>query len=61
MREKDLPFDRTKHVCYTKNANSTCRSSMHDPAAPYDGYDESGDTEERARSVRLAKQIDYIH
>ena len=20
MREKDLPFDRTKHVCYTKNA-----------------------------------------
>jgi len=20
MREKNLPFDRTKHVCYTKNA-----------------------------------------
>ena len=20
MRDKDLPFDRTKHVCYTKNA-----------------------------------------
>ena len=37
------------------------KKRMHDPAAPYDGYDESGDTEERARSVRLAKQIDYIH
>ena len=35
------------------------KKRMHDPAAPYDGYDESDDTEEKARSARLAKQIDY--
>ena len=27
----------------------------------FPGYDESDDTEERARSVRLAKQIDHTH
>ena len=36
------------------------KKRMHDPAAPYDGYDETDDTEEKARSVRLAKQIDHI-
>ena len=35
------------------------KKRMHDPAAPYDGYDEADDTEEKARSVRLAKQIDH--
>ena len=34
------------------------KKRMHDPDAPYDGYDESDDTEEKARSARLAKQID---
>ena len=33
---------------------------MHDSAAPYDGYDEADDTEEKARSVRLTKQIDHM-
>lgn len=28
MREKDLPFDRTKHVCYTKNARK-CVQKLH--------------------------------
>ena len=36
------------------------KKRMHDPAAPYDGYDETDDTEEKARSMRLAKQIDHI-
>ena len=35
------------------------KKRMHDPAAPFDGYDETDDTEEKARSVRLAKQIDH--
>ena len=32
---------------------------MHDPASPYDGYDETDDTEEKARNVCLAKLIDH--
>ena len=28
---------------------------MHDPKAPYDGFDESGDTEEKAKNGVLAK------
>ncbi len=32
------------------------KQKPHDPKAPYDGYDESGDTEERARTELLAKQ-----
>lgn len=35
------------------------KKRMHDPSAPYDGYEESEDTEQNARSIRLAKQIDY--
>ena len=35
------------------------KKRMHDPNAPYDGYEESEDTEQSARSSRLAKQIDY--
>jgi glyoxylase-like metal-dependent hydrolase (beta-lactamase superfamily II) len=38
--------------------NSFRKQTPHDPNAPYDGYDEADDTEERARSVRLEKQID---
>ena len=29
MREKDLPFDRTKHVCYTKNAKKCVQKLLH--------------------------------
>ena len=32
------------------------KRKIHDPDAPYDGYDESDDTEEKARTVLLAKQ-----
>lgn len=32
------------------------RQKSHDPEAPYDAYNESDDTEERARSVYLKKQ-----
>ena len=35
------------------------KKRMHDPAAPYDGYDEADDTEEKARGAFLAKQIDH--
>ena len=45
-----------------RNMTELCapfKKRMHDPAAPYDGYDENDDTEEKARSVRLAKQIDH--
>ena len=34
------------------------KQKPHDPNAPYDGFDESEDTEEKARTVRLVKQID---
>ena len=39
--------------------NSFRKQKPHDPNAPYDGYDEADDTEEHARSVLLAKQVDY--
>ena len=35
------------------------KKRMHDPDAPYDGYEESDDTEEKARTMLLKKQIDY--
>lgn len=35
------------------------RKRMHDPDAPYDGYEESDDTEEKARTVLLKKQFDH--
>lgn len=34
------------------------KQEVHDPTAPYDGYDEQGDTEERARGNRLPKAWD---
>lgn len=39
-----------------KVCNSYKKQKSHDPTAPYDGYDESDDTEEKARSIRLPKQ-----
>ena len=31
------------------------KQKPHDPNAPYDGYDESEDTKERAQNERLSK------
>lgn len=47
----DFAFAQRDKVC-----NAYVKQKPHDPNAPYDGYDESGDTEEKARSVRLKKQ-----
>lgn len=44
----DFVFAHRDRVC-----RSLKKQRPHDPSAPYDGYDESGDTEERARKVRL--------
>jgi 2-dehydropantoate 2-reductase len=38
--------------------SSLKKQKPHDPSAPYDGYDESGDTKERARKVRLSSVND---
>ncbi|MBQ7370649.1 MAG: MBL fold metallo-hydrolase [Blautia sp.] len=44
----DFVFAHREQVC-----NSLKKQKPHDPTAPYDGYDESEDTESRARNVRL--------
>ena len=46
----DFAFAHKDKVC-----NAWRRQKPHDPDAPYDGYDESDDTEEKARTVRLSK------
>lgn len=47
----DFAFAQRDKVC-----NAYVKQKPHASNAPYDGYDESGDTEEKARSVRLKKQ-----
>ena len=47
----DFAFAHRDQVC-----NSFKKQKPHDPKAPYDGYDERDDTEEKARTVRLEKQ-----
>lgn len=42
-----------------KICNSMKKQKPHDPTAPYDGYDEREDTEERARGERLHKAWSY--
>lgn len=49
----EFAFRHRDKVC-----NSFKKQKPHDPNAPYDGYDESDDTEERARTIKLAKQTD---
>ena len=44
----DFAFHYKDKVC-----NSLQKQKPHDPSAPYDGFDETGDTREKARSVRL--------
>ena len=46
----DFAFRHRDKVC-----NSLKKQKPRDPAAPYDGYDESDDTEARARRERLPK------
>lgn len=45
-------FAHTDLVC-----NASKRQKPHDPKAPYDGYDESDDTREKAGTVRLEKVL----
>ena len=47
----DFAFAHTDKVC-----NGYKKQKPHDPRAPFDGYVETDDTEERARSERLTKQ-----
>ena len=47
-QDLDFAFAHRDQVC-----NSLKKQKPHDPTAPYDGYDESEDTESRARNVRL--------
>lgn len=44
----DFVFAHRDQVC-----NGMKKQKPHDPSAPYDGYDESGDTEEKARASLL--------
>ena len=46
----DFAFAHKDKVC-----NGMRKQKPHDPNAPYDAYEESDDTEEKARSVRLEK------
>lgn len=48
----DFAFAHRDKVC-----NAYVKQKPHDPQASYDGYDESGDTQEQARSIRLKKQM----
>lgn len=47
----DFAFAQRDKVC-----NAYVKQKPHDPEAPYDGYDESGDTEEKSRSGYPKKQ-----
>lgn len=47
----DFAFAHRQQVC-----NAYVKQKPHDPDAPYDAYDESDDTEEKARNSRLQKQ-----
>lgn len=47
----DFAFAQTHKVCNALRR----KPKLHDPKAPYDGYDESDDTEERAKSIPLEK------
>lgn len=50
--DMDFVFLHTNLVC-----NAFKKQKPHDPNAPYDGYDESDDTRERAQTVRLEKAL----
>lgn len=50
--DMDFVFAHTDLVC-----NASRKQKPHDPGAPYDGYDESDDTREKAQTVRLEKAL----
>ena len=52
-QDPDFVFAHKNQVC-----NSLKKQKPHDPSAPYDGYDERDDTEEKARHIRLASVND---
>ena len=67
LREREMPVKIiTGHTGWTDDLDfaflhrtELCQpftKKYTDPAAPYDGYEESDDTEEKARTVRLEKQ-----
>ena len=47
----DFVFAHREQLCHDIR-----KQKPHDPDAPWDGYDESDDTEQKARSVRLPRQ-----
>lgn len=47
----DFVFAHRDQLCH-----GIRKQKPHDPDAPWDGYDESDDTEQKARSVQLARQ-----
>ena len=49
--DMDFVFAHRDKLC------SPFSKRVPDPDAPYDGYDESDDTEEKARTIRLAKKV----
>ena len=51
----DFAFAHKDKVC-----NAWRRQKLHDPAAPYDGYDELDDTEDKARNIRLQKVREFL-
>ena len=53
-QDLDFAFRHRTELC-----NPFKKVAVDDPAAPYDGYVEDDDTEEKARTVRLAPQIDW--
>ena len=53
-QDLDFAFRHRTELC-----NLFKKVAVDDPAAPYDGYVEDDDTEEKARTVRLAPQIDW--
>lgn len=50
--DMEFVFAHTDLVC-----NASRKQKPHDPKAPYDAYDESDDTREKARTIRLEKAL----
>ena len=53
--DREFAFRHKDKLCISGK-----KQKPHDPTAPYDGYDEREDTEEKARNVRLPKAWDSM-
>lgn len=53
--DREFAFRHKDKLCISGK-----RQKPHDPTAPYDGYDEREDTEEKARNIRLPKAWDSM-